>query len=139
MNKIQLKNYINLRKEVKQIEERLKEYEFKKCSAKSQVITGMPCSHGSGNNTAESVVLSFVDLEKVYVQKLAKLNNEIFKIEKAITSLENSVERQLIRARYIDGKTWEEVCALIGYSWSQTHRIHARALKKLQDLKDDIE
>lgn len=130
MTKTQLKNYMNLRNEVKQIEERLKEYEFKRSSVKSQLITGLPSSHGTGKNTAEIAVLSFIDLENEYAQKIAKLNAEIMQIEKAITTLDDSAERQLMRARYIDGKTWEEVCNLMGYSWSQTHRIHTRALEK---------
>lgn len=139
MNKSQLKNYINLRKEVNQIEERLKEYEIKRGSVKSQIITGLPSAHGSGQNLSEMAVLSFVDLEREYIQKLTKLNTEIKQIEKAITALDDSAERQLMRVRYIDGKTWEEVYASIGYSRSQTHRIHTRALKKLQKIKNEIE
>lgn len=136
MNKSQLKNYINLRKEVNQIEERLKEYEFKIGSVKSQIITGLPSAHGSTQNSNEAVVLSFVDLEREYIHKLAKLNTEIMQIETAISLLNDSAERQVMRARYIEGKKWEEICDIIGYSWSQTLRIHARALEKITEKEN---
>ena len=53
--------------------------------------------------------------------------------ERAIESL-TSTERELLRLRYIDGADWTEVAAEIHYEWTQTHRIHARALGEIKDL-----
>jgi hypothetical protein len=36
-----------------------------------------------------------------------------------------------MRLRYLEGLGWEAVCVEIGYSWRQTHNIHARALAQL--------
>jgi hypothetical protein len=44
------------------------------------------------------------------------------------------VERELMRLRYIDGAEWLDVAETIHYEWSQTHRIHARALAKIKNL-----
>ena len=55
------------------------------------------------------------------------------KIEKALETL-TPIERELMRLRYIDGADWTEVAATIHYEWSQTHRIHARALAKIKNL-----
>jgi DNA-directed RNA polymerase specialized sigma24 family protein len=55
------------------------------------------------------------------------------RIERAIESL-TSTERELLRLRYIDGADWTEVAAEIHYEWTQTHRIHARALSKIRDM-----
>lgn len=64
-----------------------------------------------------------------------QLVEEMTAIESAIDGL-GPDDRNLIRLYYIDGLTWEEVCVSIGYSWSQTHRIHARALKRLADAAE---
>jgi DNA-directed RNA polymerase specialized sigma subunit len=45
-----------------------------------------------------------------------------------------STERELLRLRYIDGADWTEVAAEIHSEWTQTHRIHARALAKIKDI-----
>ena len=72
-------------------------------------------------------------LRNLYEEKLADLIDGQLKIEKAIESL-NPTERELIRLRYIDGADWTEVAATIHYEWTQTHRIHAKALAKIKDL-----
>ena len=55
------------------------------------------------------------------------------RIEQAIESL-TSTEREFLRLRYIDGADRTEVAATIHYEWTQTHRIHARALAKIKDI-----
>lgn len=72
-------------------------------------------------------------LRDIYQEKLANLIESQLEIEKAIESL-NSTERELMRLRYIDGADWTEVAATIHYEWTQTHRIHARALAKIKNL-----
>ena len=39
-----------------------------------------------------------------------------------------------MRLRYIDGAEWMDVAETIHYEWTQTHRIHAKALAKIKDL-----
>ena len=72
-------------------------------------------------------------LRDLYRQKLQELVDGQLKIEKAIEGL-TPTERELMRLRYIDGADWTEVCATIHYEWTNTHRIHARALAKIKNL-----
>ena len=72
-------------------------------------------------------------LQALYREKLQSLLDCLVRIEKAIETL-TPIERELIRLRYIDGADWTEVAATIHYEWSQTHRIHARALTKMKNL-----
>jgi DNA-directed RNA polymerase specialized sigma subunit len=72
-------------------------------------------------------------LRDLYQTKLQELISGQLRIEKAIESLD-TVERELMRARYIDGKEWTDVIDTIHYEWTQTHRIHARALNKIKNL-----
>ena len=72
-------------------------------------------------------------LIQLYREKLQELVAAQLKIEEIISCL-NPTERELMRLRYIDGKDWTEVAATIHYEWTQTHRIHARALSKIKNL-----
>lgn len=109
MTKEQLRQYQSIKAEISQIERRIEELKE----------------------------LGYEDitqpLRDIYQEKLANLIESQLEIEKAIESL-NSTERELMRLRYIDGADWTEVAATIHYEWTQTHRIHARALRKLEKL-----
>lgn len=111
MTKEQLRSYRTIKKEHSHIEQRLRAME----------------------NRPESEEEILRPLRELYREKLAALVTLQLSIEKAIETLDPT-ERELVRLRYIDGKEWHQVCAGINYSWQQTHRIHARILKKLERL-----
>ena len=71
-------------------------------------------------------------LRSLYEEKRAKLSGDLLAIENAIEGL-NPTERTLMRLRYIEGLSWQAICTRISYSWQQTHRIHARALRQIKD------
>ena len=110
MTKEQLREYRSIKIEICQIERRIEELE------------------GYAHN---SDLLQ--PLQELYRQKLQALVEGQLQIEKAIESLAPT-ERELMRLRYIDGADWTEVAATIHYEWTQTHRIHARALAKIAHL-----
>lgn len=88
---------------------------------------------GSGNSDKiGDVVATITDLEDTYHCLLRTLIAEQKAIEEIIATLE-PIERLLIRARYIENQPWESVCGIIGYSWAQTHRVHANILNKLSE------
>ena len=72
-------------------------------------------------------------LRELYRKKLKTLIDGQLKIEQAIESLDPT-ERELMRMRYIDGYEWLDISAAIHYEWTQTHRIHSRALDKIKNL-----
>lgn len=110
MTKEQLRQYRNIKLEICQIERRIEELE---------------------RHTADLDITQ--PLQDLYRKKLQTLVDGQLKIEAAIESL-NPTERELMRLRYIDGADWIDVAATIHYEWTQTHRIHARALSKIKDL-----
>ena len=110
MTKEELRQYRGIKNEICQIERRIVELE----SLSGELDITHP-------------------LRELYRQKLADLIEGQLRIEKAIESLDPT-ERELLRLRYIDGAEWLDVAAEIHYEWTQTHRIHARALAKIRDL-----
>ena len=110
MTKEELRQYRSIKEEICQIERRIKDLEHL----------------GDHPDLLQP-------LEDLYRQKLQALVDLQVRIERAIESL-NSTERELMRLRYIDGADWTEVAATIHYEWTQTHRIHARALTKIKNI-----
>lgn len=133
MTKDQLRNYLAIKAERKQLEALLEEIESPLYSAKIQQLTGMPhapSSTGSGS-AQERLADRTMELRAMYTEKIAELTDQQLAIEAAIDDLQPRM-RQLLRCRYIEGLTWEEVCVRMSYSWRQTHRLHAEALEQLK-------
>ena len=61
----------------------------------------------------------------------ARLCDAKLRIERAIDKLP-SLQRQVMRARYIEGKNWDAVSEETAYSVMQLHRIHKKALESMK-------
>lgn len=127
--KAQLHRYRDLKAEQKQLQKEIQRIEAVMAAPKGSNLDGMPRSPGAGDPVLQAVTQHMALLERYKAQE-AKLAAAQTEIEDLIESLD-SLERRLMRHRYIEGLGWEEVCVAIGYSWRQTHNIHARALDQL--------
>lgn len=129
--KKQLHSYRDLKAEYDQITKELEKVEAFMAAPRPANLDGMPRAPGIGDPVL-GVVTQHITLQERYRFQLVKLAAAQNLIEDMIEGLEPG-ERKLMRCRYIDGLTWEEVCVAIGYSWRQTHNIHARILEKLME------
>lgn len=127
--KKKLHSYRDLKAEYDQIAMELEKVEAVMTAPKGINMDGMPKSGGPGDPIL-GIVSQHLALQERYRFQLVKLAAAQALIEDMIESLE-PMERKLMRCRYIDGLTWEEVCVAIGYSWRQTHNIHGRILGKM--------
>lgn len=127
--KAQLHRYRDLKAEQKQLQREIQRIEATMAAPKGSNLDGMPRSPGAGDPVLRAVAQHMALLERYKAQE-AKLAAAQTEIEDLIESLD-SLERRLMRHRYIEGLGWEEVCVVIGYSWRQAHNIHARALDQL--------
>lgn len=132
MTKERLRQYQQLKREKDTLEERLEELESAMTSPRIQKLDGMPHGQPQGGSLMDLLIEQHLTLQAMYASKLRELNDALMDIEAAIESLTDPTERNLMRLRYIDGLKWEEITIAIGYSWQQTHRIHARALERLR-------
>lgn len=129
MTKQELKRYRRLEIELEQLESTIRRLEDSVTGVRAAVITDMP-KGGPPVEMADRVA-KLLDLKEVYGRKWDALIDERTRIESAIDTLNDPIERALMRYKYIDGLTWEEVCVAIHYEWRQVHRIHAKALMRL--------
>lgn len=134
MTKERLRNYQNIKKEREQLRQQLEEIEAALYYPKIQRLDAMPGGGPKEGNPQEDLMIHHIELQERYRAKLEELAAEQLAIEDAIESLDET-ERMLLRYRYIEGLKWEEVCVRIGYSWTQTHEHHGRALQKLKEQK----
>lgn len=129
MTKEELLRYRAIDLERKQLEREIRRLEALMTAPTTSSLDGLPKAPGVADPVGQATVKKDT-LIKRYRAKVQQLEAEQARIEAAIEALE-PMERVLMRHRYIEGMTWEEVCVAIGYSWRQTHRIHAEVLKKI--------
>ena len=134
MTKERLKRYRALKAEAEQIRQKLLELESAMYSPKAQRLTGMPRS-GGGGSVQDLLTPRHIELQQVYVAKLAEVTTEQIAIENAINALE-PIERMLLRYRYIDGLEWSAICVRLNYEWTRTHEYHNRALRHLREKSE---
>lgn len=130
MTKEMLNHYRNNKKEIKQILYEIATIKEELTSPATQKITGIPTNHSGDGDWAVHRISRITELESRYAEKLEELVEEQEQIEDAISGLPSDL-RQIMRARYIQGKQWETICYEIGYSWRQIHRLHGKALRMI--------
>ena len=77
-----------------------------------------------------------VELESLVDQKIDEQIQMKADILCTIMQLDDRRQRLVLMEYYIEMKTFEEIAVDIHYSWKQTHRIHAAALKGIQRILD---
>lgn len=134
ITKEELKSHVRLVQEIADLKENITRLQLQAESISATRIYGAPSGSGSPDKIASN--LARVDeLVNYYQQKMEQALVQQKRIEDAIEGLPDK-ERLLMRYRYIDGMDWVSVAANINYSWQGTHKIHARALKKLAEQKE---
>ena len=117
------KHLENYRIEIKELERFEKEYEgLKKLN---RII-------GDGSTQTENTAIKDINNEKIRLcRRVSKLIKDKQNIEKKIDGLENGTYALLLRYRYIDGYSWEEITELLDYSWRSVHYMHNKALNDI--------
>lgn len=131
MTKEELKSYIENKREIEIIKDKLMYLEEKKTSIKSMIINDMPKVTNIENDMIGNLLADIEDLINIYKEKELNLIKQQIKIEKAISNLEDPTDRNIVRLKYIDGHTWEKICVILNYSWNGIHKKHRKILEKI--------
>lgn len=126
-----LDEYRSLKKEIDDLDQRIVDVYQNSLFPKSSQITSMPRSPGYSNDGMNRIFEKIEQLAAAYLKKRADLLDKCLEIETEIDRFP-SVERRLLRYRFIDGKPWDEVGKCMGYSKAQLHRIKQNIFEKLQ-------
>ena len=129
MTKQELQSYYWLRKNIEKLEHKLLELESEATRVTTR-ITQEP-KGGSGNSDKlGGIVAEILTVQEKINNKLRRSYITMSEIEHATVELPER-EAYLIRARYIDCKSWEQIAVDMHYSWRQIHYIHSEALRIL--------
>ncbi|MCH5184593.1 MAG: DUF1492 domain-containing protein [Oscillospiraceae bacterium] len=112
-----LKKYDKLMKELKQMDQAVSELK------KVRIIDL------TDDSPLRPSIVSIIDR---YNKKIEDIITERTRLEDLIDMLDDPLERAVMRYKYIECMKWEDVCRKICYEWSQTHRIHRKALTHLE-------
>lgn len=132
MTKEELKGYIETKREIEIIKEKLEYLCMTKGGVKSMVITDMPRGGSSEDDRLLEIMIEIEKLEEMYNKKRLKLMKQLNEIENVIDSLEEPIDRNIMRMRYIKNYTWERICVELNYSWNGIHKRHRKILDKIR-------
>lgn len=131
MTKAQLRAYKNLRLERDKLARMLEELEATIFGPKAVKYDTMPRGGSGPSDPVAELAGRHLALREDYARTVAELTVQMAEIEQAIEPLEPT-QRTLIRLHYFQGLTWEQVAVEMGYTWRHVHRLHGKALEKLQ-------
>ncbi|MCH3955499.1 MAG: DUF1492 domain-containing protein [Eubacterium sp.] len=128
------KQYLNQAKHLDaMINCRLREIDYWKelsVSITSGRYDGMP---HSPNRSADAAFVSCIErideAQKDVAEKVARLITLREEISSQISLLSDRDEQLVLRFRYVDGCTWEDIAGILNVSVRTVHRIHGSALQ----------
>ena len=103
-----------LNREIEMDKRRLQELEVKALPG-AQVITGMPHAPGVTDKVGEYAA-EIADLRGIIEAKHQQCLYERSRLERYISSIEDSLLRQVFTYRFVNGLPWQQVAACIGGS-----------------------
>jgi len=125
-----LKEYKNIKNEIKHIEERIQNLNMRRVSIPAKIITDMSLSPSFSNDKMDKDLIKLEELEEKYKEILSRLYEEQAKIEESLEKLD-PLEREVIRYRYFDGLSCIAIQKKLHVAQRTYFRIHKRALYKL--------
>jgi len=121
-----LDSYWEMRKESARLERRIEELSAQTERVTAQ-LTGMPRGGGDGANLVWDALIDTKDRAGKNLK--AVLDREA-EIEEFILMMDGPLLRQLLRYKYLELLTYEQIAAEMNYSERHVRRLHGRALQE---------
>ena len=107
-----LKNLYYLKKEIKEQQRRLAELEAAATNCSSK-ITGLPSGEGISDKVGKYAA-KIADLKTLLELNLEKSFYELNRLDRFIQSIEDSLLRQIMVYRFVNGYSWSKIAFQIG-------------------------
>ena len=133
MTKKELEQVYHLRKELKMWQIRLAELQ-EDIALSPKVLDGMPYSRtNSVSSPTEEKAIKLADLKKIIEGKISEIQLALMDIEIYISSIDDSLVRQILIYRCCKLKSWHWVAKTIGngYTDESVRQIYHRFMKNL--------
>ena len=100
----------------------------------TSVISDMPRNATPNPQKMENAVLRLAEMESEIDADIGRLVNLKIEITQTIWRVEDANCRTLLEMRYISFKSWEEIAAAMGITVRWLHRLHAKALRRVDEF-----
>ena len=131
-----LRRAIKIRKEIDEIEQRIKEVRASYMAPRAIQYNDMPRTH----NTSD--LSDYYARVEIYVDMLLDRERELIGVNADIMMTVDRIadpdERRVLMLRYIDQKQWIEIARAIPCSERAVYYLHGRALKSLEQILQSI-
>lgn len=116
----------------KEIDRKIKELEQwrSKIYNVTGTLTDMPRS-GNRSNVIENGIVTIDEIERNINKDIDKLVDLRREIEGKIDKVKDLQLKELLKCRYLDDQTWEEIAFKNNYSWRNAYFLHEKALDKI--------
>lgn len=125
-----LKSYKKIRNRLNSLELQLEQIRIDILHVRASQGNGMPRAQGETTDLSRYME-QIADLEEQIDNMRMELLDKQIRITSAIKALDDDDECTVMTEKYINGKTWEQVADDNDFAWRTMHRIHGRALKKI--------
>lgn len=89
-------------------------------------------TNSSGDASYTNIVAKIIDLENAIKADIEKLLSLKLEIRTVINAVQDNEERLLLKCRYLNFMSWEDVCDEMNVSMRTAHRIHAVAIANVK-------
>lgn len=124
-----LSRYLEILAEEKDIREEIAYWE-----SKAQKVTSSWSAVPSGGEGSDKVQMGAIKIAELRESLIDKINHLVavrIEIERAIGTVQDDTQRRLLRRKYINGLTLEQIAVEMHYSYVHTCRIHGYALSNI--------
>ena len=124
-----LSRYLEILAEEKDIREEIAYWE-----SKGQKVTASWSAVPGGGNGSDKVQMGAIKIAELRESLMDKINHLVavrIEIERAIGTVQDDTQRRLLRRKYINGLTLEQIAVEMHYSYVHTCRIHGYALSNI--------
>ena len=91
----------------------------------------MPKSNKRSDMIADGIA-TINDIEKTINQEIDELIELRKEIENKINAVDNPKLREILKCRYLDCKSWEEIAYKNNITWRHVYRLHEKALDEIK-------
>lgn len=131
----ELSKYQNIKIEIKQLEDTVKELEATFIG--SSKVTGMPSTIHSNSSPTERIGIKLAQLKGKIDKKKELLIDEAHKIEDFLETVDDEEIRIIVRERFLNGKTWDEIAKKMITDRSTPYYRLKNYLKNHKEVQND--
>ena len=88
----------------------------------------------SGDASFTNVIAKIDELERMIVDEIEQMVQLKIEIRNTINLVRDNEERLLLKCRYLNFLTWDEICEKLNVSSRTVHRIHSAALISVSEF-----